>query len=73
MFFFLDDELEVQFSSIDGESDEEIFGSYDRILVLYIDFFLFVIELSEQIYFSFFKRLEYILVISVMVICYNLF
>lgn len=73
MFFFLDDELEVQFSSIDGESDEEIFGSYDRILVLYIDFFLYVIELSEQIYFSFFKRLEYILVISVMVICYNLF
>lgn len=73
MFFFLDDELEVQFSSIDGESDEEIFGSYDRILVLYIDFFLFVIELSEQIYFSFFKRSEYILVISVMVIRYNLF
>lgn len=73
MFFFLDDELEVQFSSIDGESDEEIFGSYDRILVLNIDFFLYVIELSEQIYFSFFKRLEYILVISVMVICYNLF
>lgn len=73
MFFFLNDELEVQFSSIDGESDEEIFGSYDRILVLYIDFFLYVIELSEQIYFSFFKRLEYILVISVMVICYNLF
>lgn len=73
MFFFLDDELEVQFSSIDGESDEEIFGSYDRILVLYIDFFLYVIELSEQIYFSFFKRSEYILVISVMVICYNLF
>lgn len=73
MFFFLDDELEVQFSSIDGESDEEIFGSYDRILVLYIDFFLYVIELSEQIYLSFLKRLEYILVISVMVICYNLF
>lgn len=73
MFFFLDDELEVQFSSIDGESDEEIFGSYDRILVLYIDFFLYVIELSEQIYFSFFKRSEYILVISVMVIRYNLF
>lgn len=73
MFFFLNDELEVQFSSIDGESDEEIFGSYDRILVLYIDFFLYVIELSEQIYFSFFKRSEYILVISVMVIRYNLF
>lgn len=54
----------AQSSSTDGESDEEIFGSYDRTPALHTYPSLYVIEPSEQIYFSFLKRSEHISAIS---------
>lgn len=72
MSFSSDDESEAQFSSTDGESDEEILGSYDRTPASHTDPSLFVIEPSEQIYFSSLKRSEHILAISAMATRHNL-
>lgn len=72
MSFSSDDESEAQFSSTDGESDEEILGSYDRTPASHTDPSLYVIEPSEQIYFSSLKRSEHILAISAMATRHNL-